>query len=238
MLEDTDEISSVVPLGLTRDGEEYCWDLERNTTLIALGPTASGKTVFLRNILIRTTLSRGWLTYLLDGKTIASPAYDFTDQMNVERHAVWKRDALLDVILYIREEVEKRLGSGHSGKMMLLIDDIELILSTLNEDTQTFMSHLLFIMKYGHPTGVHVAMTIESFPSEPQIRSVLLVPGFRILLGASSEDAKFILFDGFTDYTRPLPEGRFIAKKGSDYTEFQGYSYDLSEAEVYLRAQD
>lgn len=239
LFETLDDSSSRIPLGLTRDGHRFFWDTSHNMSLVAVGGVATGKTSFLRTIMSHTALYTDWRAYILDGLQAAISELNFEDIPQVEKHVTGEQKALLDAIETVRLDVASRLAHGHTDKIMLLIDDVDIIVKRFDDDSlQKFLNHLLFILKYGRSTGVHVAMTLSVFPQDPTIVSVVTVPGLRIMLGDLSDDDRFILFDGFNDIPRKLPVvGRHVAKNNTHYTEYQGFTYHLCEAEVFLRAQ-
>lgn len=65
----------VVPLGLGDGGEVVSWRPEVFPHLLVVGPTGTGKTIFLNNLIV-SCLARGWLVFLVDPKELSFRGFD------------------------------------------------------------------------------------------------------------------------------------------------------------------
>lgn len=65
----------LVPLGIGDGGAYVYWDAKRFPHLMIVGPTGTGKTIFLMCLLI-SCLLRGWVVLILDPKELSFRGYD------------------------------------------------------------------------------------------------------------------------------------------------------------------
>lgn len=64
-----------IPLGVGNGGAEVCWDPETFPHLLCVGPTGTGKTIFLNNLIVACAM-RGWIIVLVDPKELSFRGFD------------------------------------------------------------------------------------------------------------------------------------------------------------------
>lgn len=241
------EKNSVVALGENR-GQSVYNDFSVVPHLLITGQSGSGKSVFLKTIMLQFLFKQQWLVCLVDYKRGA----DYGRSWESRCALITDDESLLELLQAVKTEMERRLDLLHetdcpnidvynakhaaSPRIAVCFDEVAEALETSSgmskedKERKEQISYLLgSLARLGRAAGIHLLLATQRGSAEVlsgQIRS-----NVQAICGIANENLS-ILTLGTADAHKRIPKfsarGRFLREDG---TMFQSYYCTFEESD-------
>ncbi|SFX52848.1 FtsK/SpoIIIE family protein [Thermoactinomyces sp. DSM 45891] len=234
-----------------RLGERFDWEFDQYPHCLAVGLTGTGKSTFLRNLLIQ--FDPDWTLKIADGKLVefnfmrkfgyevASSQEDFISYVNETHQEVVRRFEDM-----MHHDVNDYRDLGHKP-YFLLVDEFIFFAENLStkkdKETGKTEKELLFdklrdIALRGRAAGVNLILILQRPDSSflpTVIRENLTT---KVVLGAGSDTAYEMAFGSENKKLKALKLGEGYIMKGQELTNFSFAEYKLEDFKKDLQSRN